>query len=373
MKTDRLISRGQLMAMAFVSILSPMTRLLPAAAVALAGSGAWLAPLAALPICLLYFRMLADMTAMRRDGQGMCELLEMAWGRHMGGAVCAIIGLWLVFYSAFTLRNASERILSAVYNSGSTWVFSLLLTGMAVAAARGTLRSLARSARIFAILGGLILAPLLIMAGADVKTEYLLPVTFYDAPEIMLAAIPVLNLMCYFGYFTFLYGGVRRAPGDEGVTMRWLIGALVAAFSLIYSTVGCLSSALCLRLQSPFFIMIRNVTLFGVAERVEALVLGLWVISDFVFISGQIMTSSQILSRRGGLRRQDWCLIIGAAAFGGSFLLGSSAFDLRALSYGAVPISNMAIMLVIIPAAWVTLKIKAAAEKRKENRREKRI
>lgn len=372
MKTDKLITRSQLMATAFVGVLSPMTRLLPGSPAILAGNAAWLAPAVALPFCVLYFRMLGDMTSMRRDGQGMCELLCEAWGRRLGSAAAVVVALWLVFYSAFTLRNASERILSTVYNYGSTWIFSLLLTVMAVIAARGTLRSLARSAQIFAILGAVILAPLLVMAGADVKTEYLLPVTAYDLPGIALAAIPVINLTCYFGYFTFMYSGVRRLASDEGVTMRWLLAVLVAAFSLIYSTVGCLSAALSVRLQSPFFIMIRNITLFGVAERVEALVLGLWVISDFVFISGQMMIASYIFAKQtAAIKRQHWCLIIGAAGFAGSFLLGSSAFDLRILSQQIVPLSNMAIMLVMIPAAWLTLKIKAAVRTKRQEKKKK--
>ncbi len=366
MTTDKFISRRQLMALAFVGILSAMTRLLPGAPAQIAGNAAWLAPVAAAPVCVLYFRMLSDMNCRCSEGQGMCELLDMAWGRKLGGVAALIVALWLMFYCGFTLRNASERILSAVYNSGSTWLFSLVLTVMAVIAARGTLRSLARSAQIFALLGGVILAPLLLISAFKVKAAYLLPVTAYDLPEILLSAIAVVNLVSYFGYFTFLYGYTRRCDSDGGVTMRWMAVALGAAFALIFTTVGSMSPALCARLQSPFFIMIRNITLFGVAERVEALVLGIWVITDFVFLAGQIMTASYILSRFcSRIRRQDWCLLIGAVSYGVSFALGSSAFDLRMLSRQIVPLTNMILLLAVLPAAWLTLKIKDAAMKRR--------
>lgn len=371
MKTDKFIARRQLMALAFVGILSPLTRLLPNVPAEFAGHAAWLAPVLALPVCVIYFRILASLMAMRRDGQGMSDLIYSAWGRHLGAAAVLVFALWLVLYTGFTLRTASERLLSTVYNYGSTWQFSLLLAVIAVIAARGTLRSLARSAQIYAGIIGAILLLLFVFSAADIKMEYLLPVTLGDLPGLGMAAIAFIDLISFFGYYTFIYNGVRREDRDEGITMGWMLMMLGVMFAVMLTTLGNLSAPFCVRLQSPFFIMIRNISFFGVVERVEALVLGIWIITDFTLLAGEIMIASHMLSyMTEKIKRETWCLIIGILSFLESLFMSSSAFQLIGLSEIAVPLSNMFLTLIMLPAVWITLKIKARIAARRSEGRE---
>ena len=70
--------RRQLKAMCFVASLAPVTRLLPKATAQLAGSASWLAPLCALPPLLLFLLVLTALMKMRREGEGLGEVLMLS-------------------------------------------------------------------------------------------------------------------------------------------------------------------------------------------------------------------------------------------------------------------------------------------------------
>ena len=76
--------RRQLRAMCFVASLAPVTRLLPKAAAQLAGSASWLAPLCALPPLLLFLLILTSLMKMRREGEGLGEVIMRRSGRTAG-------------------------------------------------------------------------------------------------------------------------------------------------------------------------------------------------------------------------------------------------------------------------------------------------
>ena len=50
-------------------------------------------------------------------------------------------------------------------------------------------------------------------------------------------------------------------------------------------TIGNLGAGLTAQLNHPFFTLLRNISLFHAVERFGALVIGLWVLPDFVLVA----------------------------------------------------------------------------------------
>ena len=116
--------RRQLKAMCFVASLAPVTRLLPKATAQIAGSASWLAPLCALPMLLLYLLVLTALMNMRREGEGLGEVVMRRAGRTAGSIGLGLIAVFQLFSAGFILRTGAHRLISTIIQPpglGSSW------------------------------------------------------------------------------------------------------------------------------------------------------------------------------------------------------------------------------------------------------------
>ena len=67
--------------------------------------------------------------------------------------------------------------------------------------------------------------------------------------------------------------------------MWWCVRMCVLVTLLSAFAIGILGAELTAKLTHPFFTMLRNVSLFHAVERFGALVIGLWVLPDFVLVA----------------------------------------------------------------------------------------
>ncbi|MBQ3011896.1 MAG: spore gernimation protein, partial [Oscillospiraceae bacterium] len=93
---ERTLSSKQLMALSFVSLLSPFLRLIPGAVTSAAGSASWVsAALSAVPISLLSTLLTALFRQFPKD-TGLAEAVLKLLGRFPGSLLLSLWALWLV-------------------------------------------------------------------------------------------------------------------------------------------------------------------------------------------------------------------------------------------------------------------------------------
>jgi hypothetical protein len=351
--TDRKITHRQLMALAFVSLLSPLIRSVPDGEILIAGKAAWLSPVAAvLPTLALYGVMRLFLKRRRRD-EGMGELILRAYGGVIGRGVLVIFALWLTAYTGLVLRVAGERLVSYVYNDTGWIIFAAVILAASWIAALGRVNSLARTAGVFFPIVTAVLITVFLFLAADIKPDNLLPVTCYDIPNILLAGLRLAGSFSVIGYYTFIYGSVDSQKSRGGIGY---VAALLAVTLLISaSTIGVLSAGIAGTMQSPFFVIIRNITFFNVLERIEAVVIALWVISDFVQVGSMLTISADLMGlavKRGG--RPLWATVSAGLALTAAILVSKSAFDLNVPVLNVVPLVNGALVFGVLPLTLLT-------------------
>ena len=273
-------TRRQITAMCFLILLSPATRLIPGAAASAAGHAGWLCPIAAAPLCALVAVFISRVMKNKGCGEGLGEVILRAFPRF-GRCVLLIYGLWLALYAGFALRSGASRFIYTIYTGSSPWPFVAVGLAVGLVAALGSVKRLARSAELFRALLLLAIVPIIGFGLAQLDWDELLPVSYLDAPGVSLGALEVLAALTY-----------------------------------------------------PFFALVRNTGLFGVAERIEALVTGLWVLSDFVLCAFALMSSSLALRLSLGLRERPGAV---------------KALSPRALTTAACACAALACALVIAP------------------------
>jgi spore germination protein KB len=361
----------QLRALFTVALLSPVLRLIPGSAAALGGRAAWLGPLAALPLLLVHALLLDRLRDGFRDGETLPVWLLRVLGPRAGRMLLLLLGLWLLLYGGFVLRAGAERFQITIYPRSGPGFFVLTLGLLGLYAALGSVRSLVRVARMTEPILLATLLLLLLAAARHLERSELLPLTGKDAGALLRGALPSLDILslaptaaCFFTPNQ----GARR--GRFRQTALWLCGMALLMTALGAAVQGSFGAALCARLSAPFFTLVRNLVFFRSLERLEALVVGLWLFPDFLMVSLSLQASQRCLrlalgqrpqwgESRSDLGKGRWLIwLSGAVAtFLGLFLAPDPA-SLLFWSRTLIPLLNCAFTLVAVPGLLAAGKLR---------------
>lgn len=359
--------RRQLLSLVFVSSLAPAIRLLPKYNAQVAGSAGWISPLIALPILILYVWLLSSFMQKRKSGEGLGELILRTNGRVFGSVVLCIAAAFLIFCCGFILRSGAERFICTVYPASGPWLFVIVMLILGTIAALGPTKALLRSSRIFSPVLVAVLLLVLVFAMITVDFNHLLPLRKAEPVRIIMAAFPVVEIYAgMLAYAAFLEGQSERKRGRTAAYSIWLVPVVLLLTVLCAATIGSYGAALTERFSYPFFTMIRNITLFRTIERIEAIVVALWVLPDFIIFAMMLTVASHSLRLVFGfvpekndvqlsdMQNGRWVIPVCAAlCLGVSIALDLDSQNLKLYSEVAVPLANSAVALVLIPLCFV--------------------
>ena len=353
------VSFRQLMICIVLGLFSPAVRILPSFTVTIAGNAAWVAPIAAIVPTIIYMLILTSFIKYRHDGENLSHMFMRSIGTIPGKLILAVYIIWLIFYSSFILRTAAERLMSSVYDNGTEGIFLVITIIVSAIAASGKTKALFRTAEVFLPIIVTVIAVVLILAISEMKPQNLLPVSYLDTTPILIAVLPIINIICISEYYMFLSGDIAPSGREWAVGVKWIMLSLAIIFAESVFTIGTLSAELTDKIQNPFFIMIRNIKTLGVAERIESIVLGLWVVTDFLFLGALIMIIAQLgkdvcntQSRKGFV----WPVTIIILTI--SIFISPDAFTLKKMSIELIPTVNMFFGFIILPFIFIIGKLR---------------
>ena len=258
----------QLLSLGAVIALTPALRLFPTQAASIAGRAGWLAPLAALPLALVWARAMALLTGTMQPGEQLPDLLLRLGGKRLGKPALALFAAWCLTYAAFVLRSGADRLVGTVYPGASPALFSQLMGLTALLAALSTPRSLARIGRMLLPLLFGVLGLLLFFALLSVDFHNLFPLSPSDLWPVAKTAPVPLDIVAGSGTaLCFLAGGLKeRGPGFPALA-KWS-ALLCAGLSLLSAAViGAFGAPLTAQLARPFFVLVRTLVFFRTVER----------------------------------------------------------------------------------------------------------
>lgn len=352
------ISSHQLLTLSFVALLSPFLRLLPSTVAEQAGSAAWVsAALSLLPAGLLA----AIISSLRKSfpqGKGLSHLLTDFFGKFGGSLVIFLWSLWLVFHSGFLLRSGADRFIATIYPTAKPLFFIAVMGALCTVAAFGHIKPLARSAELFRPLLLFVIGLVLVFTLEDVEPTFLLPVTDAHiegiAKGLPLAAEAVsVALVC----MAFLLGCVRPEAKPRSL-LPWLLGATALNVLLCTVSVGSLGKTYTAALSYPFFIMARDLSILSGVERIEALVVGLWLLPDFVLITLELIIVSDnllyITGRSESQKGRSLCILAAAIpAVIVALRIAPNSQAIQRWSDMIVPAIHLGWAYLILPLLWI--------------------
>ena len=350
------ITRRQYLSVCLIATLSPIIRQMPRISAQAAGSAGWLAPLASVPWLIVIELIILRLLKKRGEGEGMGEIFLRIWGKIPGRIILTAYGLWMLAYCGFVIRSGADRLLAIAYPRGGTLVFILVMGALGLMAALGSARTLARTANIFRpiLIAAMLLVIFFALLRADLST--LLPVSRLDVKPVLTAGALVANVIFIIISFTFLENRVERDTTRErfkhmGGLLLITVGLVTALLAALLVTFG---PEFTIKQAHPFFSMVRNLSLFGSLERIEALVIALWVLTDFVLISGLLLsgvTAFRLVIRRECPRLLPVLCTLLAVGF--ALVTARDTYDTTFLAHTVFPLTGAVITFGLFPLSWL--------------------
>lgn len=327
MTNDR-ISLRQLLTLTFAALLSPAIRILPGRTARIAGEGGWLAALAALPVLLALCWVVYALLQKGNGGLGEAALTTL--GPVLGRAVVGFYLVWGLFLLAANARLVALRFLTVSYRNAPLPLFLAALLALTLWLGVKPVRVLARAGEVFylALVIGLGLS--LAMGAFQMDPGRILPLWGEDLPKIGAAALPVLGLLGYGIFAAFLGGNVERRPGGRRKTMRWAVGFCLTLTALQAVCLGNFGPGLSVRMNTPFFMMVKGIGIEGTFQRVESVILALWVLSDLALLGLLTRACTKMAGQILPVKREKWVVLtLVLLALGGALRLFPDAFFLN--------------------------------------------
>ena len=295
------ISHTQLTALVWAAALAPAAELLPAIALPTAGKGAWLAPLAAIPLVLLGGWLLARLSG----GQGLAPSLHSGLGL-LGVPVLLIYMVWGELLLALRLRLCAQRLVAAGYRDGTLWFFLLAVAGVTLWMGLGRVAPFARAGQVFLTLllvtGGVVL----LLSLSQVRPERTLPLWVEDVIPVLRSGPAAAGALGWSLYGVFLAGQVRPLRDKRGWHwLAWGAGGCLLLTLAQWIILGSLGADLAARLENPFFALAKSVGVEGAFQRVESVVSALWVLADLT-LAGTLLLSLRTMAEELVPRREKW-------------------------------------------------------------------
>lgn len=350
------ISRRQIIAVAFVSILSPIFRNCPRELANISGHAAWLAPVAAVIPLLILILFTHRLVRSAGPGHGLAQMILDTLGPWLGRSVLMLIALWLLVYTGYLLRNDADRFILSIYPHSRPTVFVVVMLLLSLLAACGSLSKTARTAMVFRPILLVLFIILILFTLQDIHVEELLPVSRLEIVPAARGALIIVNTVGFLIYLTFLEDDISE-PFTISSYLKWMLALMFTTLIIVAATIGVLGTELTAKASLPFFTMIRGITLFSTLERIEALGIALWVFTDFILISMLLFIITKLIRVCLNFITERWrtflVLFEGAIILIISFFMPESVFHMEQLSNSIVPQINAAFLFVLFPLIFL--------------------
>lgn len=360
----KFLTHKQFSALIFTSLLSPLLRSVPRASVSAAGRGVWLSMIPALFILLALVAFLSVLIRRLQPGEGFADLFLRWLGPVVGRIVLLLYGAWFLLYAGFVLRSGAARLVAAVYPESPIFPFLFTLLALCLLAALGTVRAAGRTA---CLLQSFLLAALgliLLSAAPNISFKNLLPIPLDNLTGILLGGLPFAAMGSLGACFPFLLGYVEpiEEPGRKAVPL--VLGFVFIGVILCLEVVGTFGPGLTARLSFPFFLMVRDISVFRITQRIEAVVVVLWIFADFILCTAMLRSSFEILRTVLSLpdgedepvfsfRKGRWLLWVESLlVLASGVFISQSSFETAELSDRIIPFIGALSIYIGMPLCW---------------------
>lgn len=213
------------------------------------------------------------------------DIIKDIMGGIIGRFIIVFYSVWLVLLLALYIRYFAERILSTLMPTVNISFIIITMLVVVALVLRSGITVIARMNEVIIVIVAVSLALIYIFGIYLVKPENLLPVYYTD---IVPAIKGSMVIWAIFGYMIVLFFFSKQINDKEHILKYGMYKGIILVITntlLVVYIIGSLGWTVAERLPFSTFTMVRQISVFGVIERIETFLIAVWVFSDFILIS----------------------------------------------------------------------------------------
>lgn len=348
------ISSRQALLLVVSTVFSPAVRLYSAFYSRDVNQSAWIAPLIAGAAAACFILVL---NGILKSGRSFSSCAEYTLGSAGIKSLAAIYFVWGTLLVALQLRYYAQRITTTIYTDISIDPFIIVMVFLCFAALMSGLETFARMNEIISMLMAFVTVGVMILLSGETDSKNLLPLD--DSASI---AHTALFTLASFGYITFILFFADEMNEKEKFVKHGLIS--VGAISLLsvwlfVSVIGSLGPGLIKKLEYPFFGAVKQISVGEFLQHIEALIVTIWILSDFVivtFISSAMLKIIGYAARTTDTRPYTFPYAVLCATL--VPIMGRNDGELKMLSEKVFLPANLILLFAVPAVLFVIMKIK---------------
>jgi len=328
------ISIRQFFIIYVIGVAALVIRVLPRYTTFFAKEATWIASIAAvLPMFLLMYILYKIM----RNGKdaSLIESFQRILGKPLSKIVLTIYLIACIVFLAFRVRYFAEKCMSSIFTNVQVEFFVISLLIVVYLITKNNLQSFARFTEVIWLPLIMFVIFILFICIPDIKLENIYPITIFDIDNIFMGVLPITAVYVYLPCMLFLGDSVNGKEKilKTGIKYILIIGIIGAIISL--TTVGVFGPDLSQELTQPYFTVLKNIELFGTIERIEALAITFWIITDIVLIIILTYVVTTLIKKTFNMpNRKNFVVPVLFLEYILSIYLASNVFELEYYSRG---------------------------------------
>lgn len=295
-KASDKVSVRQVIFLLLTMVFTISIRILPQVTASSAKQAAWVTPLTALPFLLLLIYIMSVFFRKKENTNlSFTNIIYKIVGGVFGRIIVFLYLVWIVILSALYVRYYGERLVSSIApNTPNMFFIIFMLITVFVFLKKGIVL-IARMNEVILYIIAITFLVLFIMSMPIINVKNLLPVSHLDALPILWGSYGILPAWTYLFYLFFFGDRISDKENLWKYGLRGSIFLTAVTVMLFIMTIGDLSHSVASRVPLPFFVAVRQISLFEFVERLEAVTVALWVFADFILISVFSYTALSII------------------------------------------------------------------------------
>lgn len=331
-----------------LSTLSPAIRLYASLAAKYADQASWVSPIISSVGLIIILKVFVSVFR-NKDITSLGDFFNRALGRAAGRFTLLLFLIWVVILYFLYIRYYAERLVMTIFTGTSIKLFILVLMLLVFMATRGKLESFARFCEISFLIFTAVFIVFFLFLAPSVKLGNVWPVTHLDAVPVIKGTYPILGIL---GYITFIFLlGDRIINKDQLSNYKKKVVLYITLVStlIVFVVAGSLGPSVTARMPIPFFSAVKVVSIMETLDRLESVLLSIWVISDFIVVSLFALFIISIIKDLFKIAETRYLSTpVALLGYGGSQYLASSRFELAAFS-SALGLSVNIVICFIFP------------------------
>jgi len=270
------ISRRQAVFLVTNAILATMVLYVPALLAKETGQDAWVTVILAGAAGVLYGGIVVFLGA-RFPDKNLVEYSIELLGPWAGRAVGIVFGLFFLYLNGVVIREFSELLVSLVMPETPLVVFNILIVSLAAYGVYLGLEVFARVNEILfptALFVGMVFIALAI---PEMEFYHLKPALVHSLPALLRGSGLLFSFYLEMTALLMFYPSLRRP--EEGKPISYQVGFLlgIAMLADIVGVIALFGPEETARLIFPTYELAKTVHLGGFVERIESLIVGIWI------------------------------------------------------------------------------------------------